>query len=60
MIDIGFIPGLEEVPQEYFVAFLRIAFSTPGVVLEDEKVFTIGAVLLDEGGTIRIGALHRS
>ena len=57
-IDVGFIPGLEEVPQSKFVAFVEIAFSSPEVALDDEKVFTVGAVLLDHEGEARIGALH--
>ncbi len=57
-IDIGFIPGLEAVPQSQFVAFLEIAFSSPAVALDDKKAFVLGAVLLDQGGEIRIGALH--
>lgn len=57
-IDLGYIPGLEEVPQSQFVAFLQIAFSTPSVPLEDEKAFAIGVVLLQDGSAIKIGALH--
>lgn len=57
-IDLGFIPGLEDVPQEQFVAFLEIAFSSPGVPLEDPKAFVIAVVLLDEGGHVRLGAIH--
>jgi hypothetical protein len=57
-IDLGFIPGLEETPQSQFVAFLEIVFSSPGVGLDDDKAFTIGAVLLDEDGQVRLGALH--
>lgn len=57
-IDLGFIPGLEEVPQSQFVAFLEIAFSSPDVPIEDRQAFAIGAVLLDEGGQVRLGALH--
>lgn len=57
-IEIGFIPGLEEVPQEQFLAFVRITFSSPNVSLDDERAFVVGAVLLDEGGLTRIGALH--
>ena len=57
-IDLGFIPGLEEVPQASFVAFLEIAFSTPNVPLTADNAFAIGAILLAEGGTIRLGALH--
>lgn len=57
-IDLGFIPGLEDVPQAQFEAFLEVAFSSPGFKVEDKKAFVVGAVLLDQGGTIRIGALH--
>lgn len=57
-IDLGFIPGLEEVPQSKFVAFLEIAFSSPEIPIEDKQAFTIGAVLLDDGGQVRLGALH--
>jgi len=57
-IDVGFIPGLEEVPQSQFVAFLEIAFSSPHVPLDDPKVFAVGVVLLDHGGEIRVGAIH--
>ena len=57
-IDLGFIPGLEEVPQSSFVAFLEIAFSTPTVPLTADNAFAIGAILLDDGGTLRLGAMH--
>lgn len=57
-IDLGYIPGLEEVPQSQFVAFLQIAFSSPDVPLDDEKAFAIGVVLLQEDNTVKIGALH--
>jgi hypothetical protein len=57
-IDLGFIPGLEEVPQSQFVAFLEIAFSSPEIPIEDKQAFTIGVVLLDESGQVRLGALH--
>jgi hypothetical protein len=57
-IDLGFIPGLEDVPQSEFVAFVEIAFSTPTVPLDDDKVFVIGVVLLSHAGEIRVGALH--
>jgi hypothetical protein len=57
-IDLAFIPGLEEVAQTELVAFLEIAFSTPTAPLDDEKAFVVGAVLLRDGGKIRIGALH--
>jgi hypothetical protein len=57
-IDLGFIPGLEEVPQQSFVAFVEIVFSTPSVPLDDEKAFAVGAILLDDAGALRLGALH--
>lgn len=57
-IDLGYIPGLEEVPQSQFVAFLTIAFSSPNVPLDDDKAFAIGVVLLQDRGVIKIGALH--
>jgi hypothetical protein len=53
-IEIGFVPSLEEVPQSQFLAFLEITFSNPHL----ENAFSVGAVLLDEGGTVRVGALH--
>ncbi len=57
-IDLGFIPGLEGVPQSQFVAFVEIAFSSAGLAIDDKKAFVVGAVLLDHGGEIRVGALH--
>ncbi|HEY5926993.1 MAG TPA: hypothetical protein VIV11_35140 [Kofleriaceae bacterium] len=57
-IDLGYVPGLEEVSQDDFVGFAQITFSTPEAKLEDEKAFAIAAVLLDHDGTIRLGALH--
>lgn len=57
-IDLGFIPGLEDVPQTQFVAFVEIVFSTPTHPLDDENAFTVGVVLLDEGQGAQIGALH--
>jgi hypothetical protein len=57
-IDVGFIPGLEEVAQDDFVAFLEIAFASPDVPIHDEKVFTVGIVLLEDGEQVRLGALH--
>ena len=59
-IDIGFIPGLEEVPQADFEAMVQITFSSPNIPLEDEKAFTIAVVLLDDNGTTLIGAMHTS
>jgi hypothetical protein len=58
-IDLAFIPGLEEVPQTQFVAFVEIAFSGIDVPFTDERALTVGAVLLDDGGVLRIGALHK-
>ena len=57
-IELAFIPGLEEVPQSQFVAFLEISFSSPEVALGDDKAFTVGVVLLDYLGELRIGAIH--
>ena len=58
-IDLGFIPGLEDTPQDAFVAFLELAFSTPTVPLDDDKAFVVGVVLLDAGGgAIKLGAIH--
>jgi len=57
-IDLAFIPGLEEVPQEQFVAFVEIAFSSIDVPVDDPKAFTVGLVLLDQGGELRLGAIH--
>lgn len=58
-IDLGFIPGLEEVPQSEFAAFLEIAFSGIDVPVEDPNAFTVGVVLLDRDGELKIGAIHR-
>ena len=57
-IDLAYVPGLEEVDQEEFLGFAQITFSTPESKLEDEKAFAVAAVLLDHGGSIRLGALH--
>lgn len=57
-IDLHFIPGLEDTPQDGFVAFLEIAFSTPEIPLEMEGAFVLGAIILDDRGTRRLGALH--
>jgi hypothetical protein len=57
-IDLAYVPGLEEVDQEEFLGFAQITFSTPALTLEDDKAFAIAAVLLDHGGSIRLGALH--
>jgi hypothetical protein len=57
-IEVHFVPGLEDVAQAKFVAFLAITFSSPDVALDDPRAFTVGAVLLDEDGEVRLGALH--
>lgn len=57
-IDLQYIPGLEDVPQAQFVAFAEIVFSSPTLPLDHEKAFAIGAVLLDDNGTVCIGAIH--
>ena len=57
-IDLAFIPGLEEVPQSQFVAFIEITFSSIDVPVDDPKAFTIGVVLLDHDGELRMGAIH--
>jgi hypothetical protein len=57
-IDLAFIPTLEEAPQSQFVAFVEIAFSGVDVPYDSERAFTVGAVLLDQNGETRIGALH--
>lgn len=57
-IDLGFIPGLEDVPQDQFIAFLEIAFSSPLIALDDDEAFVVGVVLLDQGRGIQLGAIH--
>jgi hypothetical protein len=57
-IELAFIPGLEDVPQSAFVAFVEIVFSTPQTPLDDERAFAIGAIVLDDAGTLALGALH--
>jgi hypothetical protein len=57
-IDIEYVPGLEEVPQSQFFAFVEIVFSSPDVPLDHDKAFTIGVVVLHDGGRVRIGAIH--
>lgn len=59
-IDLGFVPGLEEVPQSQFLGFVQIAFSDPQTSLEDERAFTLGAVLVAYEGLPLLGALHKS
>jgi hypothetical protein len=58
-IDLAFIPGLEEVPQEQFVAFVEIAFSSIDIPYDDERAFTVGAVVLFQDGQLRLGAIHK-
>jgi hypothetical protein len=57
-IDLGFIPGLEEVAQEQFAAFIEITFSSPTIPLDDDKAFAVAVVLLNEGSDVRLGAVH--
>jgi len=57
-IDLGYVPGLEEVSQDDFVGFAQITFSMPDVKVSDERAFSIAAVLLDHNGKVRLGALH--
>jgi hypothetical protein len=57
-LDVGLIPGLEEVPQAEFAGFVEIVFSSPGIALDDDRALTVGAVLLHEDGKVRLGALH--
>ncbi len=57
-IDLQYVPGLEDVPQSMFVAFIEIVFATPTVPLDNEKAFTVGAVLLFDDGQLRLGAVH--
>jgi hypothetical protein len=57
-IDLHFIPGLEEVPQAQFAAFLEIAFSSPAASLEAGGALTIGVVLLERDGRLQLGAIH--
>jgi hypothetical protein len=58
-LDIGFVPGLEDVPQAQFAGFVEIAFSSDQVALDDEQAFTIEAVVLDDAGELRLGAIHK-
>jgi hypothetical protein len=57
-IDLQYVPGLEDVPQSQFVAFIEIVFASPDAPLESEKAFTVGAVLLFDDGQLRIGTIH--
>jgi hypothetical protein len=57
-IELGFIPGLEDVPQDRFAAFLEIEFASPEAALGTEDAFVVGCVLLHEGGALKIGAIH--
>lgn len=53
-IELGFVPSLEEVPQSQFVAFLEISFANAA----GRDALTLGAVLLDDGSGVKVGALH--
>lgn len=57
-IELQYVPGLEDVPQSQFVAFLELVFGTETVPLDDEKAFAIGVVVLFDEGQPRIGAIH--
>ena len=57
-IDMGFIPGLEDVPQDQFAGFLEIVFSSPDIAFDSPAAFLVGIVLLDDRGSLRIGAIH--
>lgn len=57
-IDLQYIPGLEDVPQSQFAAFVEIVFSAPDVPLDHEAAFAVGVVVLDVDRQLRIGAIH--
>ena len=57
-IELAFIPGLEEVPQDQFAAFLEIQFSSPRAARGSDDVFVVGCVLLQRDGKLEIGAIH--
>jgi hypothetical protein len=57
-IELAFIPGLEDVPQSQFVAFLEITFASADAAIADARAFAVGAVVLDEGDGARLAALH--
>jgi hypothetical protein len=57
-IDLHYIPGLEDVPQGQFVAFVELVFSSPEIPLEHESAFVVGVVVLASDGGLRIGAIH--
>lgn len=57
-IDLQYVPGLEDVPQSQFVAFVEIVFGTEALPLDNEKAFAVGAVLLFDDGHLRVGAIH--
>jgi hypothetical protein len=57
-IDLEYIPGLESVPQEQFVAFAELAFGTTAIPLDHEKVFTVGVIVLIVDSHLRVGAIH--
>jgi hypothetical protein len=56
-IDLHFIPGLEEVPQSQFLAFVEIRFANPEVPADNDAAFAVAVVLLDDG-EVRLGAIH--
>lgn len=57
-IDLTYIPGLEDVPQSEFCAFVEIVFSSPDIAFDSPVAFLLGVVLLDQRGTLRVGAIH--
>lgn len=57
-IDLQYIPGLEQVSQDQFFAFIELVFSSPTVPLDHERAFAVGVVLLRVGSALRIGAIH--
>lgn len=57
-IDLQYVPGLEDVPQELFVAFIEIVFGSQALPLDNENAFAVGVVLLLDDGQLRIGAIH--
>lgn len=57
-IELAYIPGLEEVPQDQFDSFVEIRFSSVDRPYEDEKAFTIAVVMIEQDGALQIGAIH--
>lgn len=53
-IELAFVPSLEDIPQKQFAGFLEITFANP----TQEDAFTIGAVLIAQGGKVLVAALH--